>query len=211
MRYGDILPAGFNIPTSAFWLRGDLTKKNPFELLPLTPDAIVMDCGSYIGTFAAAAVEQGAQKVYCYEAAPKNANLLRANMMRYGDHVIVIEAALTSSHDIAVALTLSGFSGANSILQSKNRPKSITVGAINFRDTLLAIRPHVIKLDVEGAEYDLLRSLRSGDLANVNSLFVEFHPIDDRDAKIATISRFIEDEELTIVNARRRAFIAVRS
>lgn len=211
MKYGDALPADFNIPTSAFWLRNDLKPSgNPFALLPLAPDTVVMDCGAYIGTFAAACIEQGARHVYCYEAAPKNAALLCQNMERYGQYVTVVEAALTSHYNIAVALTMSGFSGANSIVPSENRPRSIVVGAINFRDTLLAIRPQVVKLDVEGAEYDLLLSLRAGDLSTVDSLFVEFHPIANREAKIAAVESYIKSEGLTVVGTRRRAFTAVR-
>lgn len=211
MRYGDALPADFDIPTLAFWLRNDLDPhKNPFALLPLAPDAVVMDCGAYIGTFAAACVEQGAKFVRCYEAAPKNAALLRQNMERYGDYVHVVEGALVSHRATSVSLTMSSFSGANSIVPSANRPKFIQVPAINFRDQLLRLGPTVVKLDVEGAEYDLLASLWSGDLSTVESLFIEFHPTEDREAKIDAIGLYLKSEGLTVVASRRRAFTAVR-
>lgn len=210
MRYGDILPEGFNIPTSAFWLRADLEKRNPFELVLLRSGDTVMDCGAYIGTFAAACLEQAAARVTCYEAAPKNAILLRGNMQRYAERVSVIEGALVASDAETVDLTMSGFSGANSTLPSANRKKFITVPAVNFRNELLHLLPDVVKIDVEGAEYELLGSLQPGDLRSLTCLFIEFHPITDREAKIAAIRAFIEAEGLTVINARNRAFTAVR-
>ena len=212
MRYGDILPAGFVVPSSAFWLKNDLTvEKNPFKDLPTPERATVMDCGAFIGTFTAACLEQRAWHVTCYEAAPKNAGILRMNMARYGTHVTLIEKALTATDAQIVTLNMSGFSGTNSILPpTTTKSKSIEVPALNFRRELLRVRPQVLKLDVEGAEYDLLESLEVGDLASVESLFIEFHPIEDREELIDDISQFLVHEGFTIINARRRTFTAVR-
>lgn len=211
MNYGDALPSWFTIPTSAFWLKKDLTVDgNPFKLVNLQPGDRVMDCGLYIGTFTAACLEQGAGSAMCYEAAPRNATLAKANLARYGDRVRIVEAALTATKATEVVLTMSGFSGANSILPSVNRSKSIKVKAVNFRQQLLAFDPHVVKLDVEGAEYDLLDSLQPGDLTNVRCLFIEFHPIERRDDRIHKIREFIQADGLTVESQKLRAFVASR-
>lgn len=211
MNYGSVLPSGFTLPTSAFWLKKDLTVEgNPFKLINIQPGDRVMDCGLYIGTFTSACMEQGAGNARCYEAAPKNAALAKGNLARYGDAVQIVEAALTASDAMEVVLTMSGFSGANSILPSVNRSKSIRVKAVNFRQQLLAFDPHVVKLDVEGAEYDLLDSLQPGDLARVRCLFVEFHPIDQRDDRIRKVSEFIQAEGFAIESRKLRAFVASR-
>ena len=209
MKYAEALPEGFNVPTSAFWLRKDL-ETNPFKLVPLEVGDRIMDCGTYIGTFAAAAMEQGAASVVCYEAAPKNFLLAVANMARYGERAKVVEKALTAGHAKTVQLSMSSFSGANSILPSANRPKALTVVACNFSDELMLHRPTIVKIDVEGAEYDLLGSLKPGELAGVRCLFVEFHPIDDREAKIAAIRAYFEAEGFTVLSDRKRAFVVVR-
>lgn len=211
MKYGDALPSGFNVPTSAFWLKKDLTPEgNPFKLVNVHAGDKVMDCGLYIGTFTAACMEQGAAGVRCYEAAPKNAALARANLERYGTVVDIVEAALTATDKENVELTMSNFSGANSILPSAHRQKSIRVPAVNFRQQLIAFQPNVIKLDVEGAEYDLLDSLEPCDLAGVRCVFVEFHPIADRDTRIRRIRQFFEGEGFGITSEKLRAFVADR-
>lgn len=210
MKYGESLPAGFNVPSSAFWIQKDLTVDgNPFKLVELQPGDSVMDCGGFIGTFTAACMEQGAASVVVYEAAAKNAALLRGNVARYHPRVVVVEAALTAGDDNTVTLAMANFSGSNSIVPGA-KGKATTVRATNFRAELLTLKPQVVKLDIEGAEYDLLDSLKPGDLASVRTLVVEFHPIDDREHRIKRIAAFLEAEGYAIFSMRKRAFVASR-
>ncbi len=210
MKYGTALPEDFIIPKNTmFWMKKDL-EKNPFELLPIRKGEIVMDCGAHVGTFAAAALEQGAARVACYEALPKNAAVLRENMARYGNRVRVIEKALVAGNETHIHLNLSGFSGAHSIIPANNRKKSLVVPAVNFRAELLRLQPTMIKMDIEGAEYSILESLENEDLFSVKSLFIEFHPIEDRQMRLARIHEFIEEEGFQIISTRNRAFIATR-
>jgi FkbM family methyltransferase len=210
MKYGDALPDGFEIPSSGFWLKNDLTPEgNPFRLIRLRDGDRVMDCGLFVGTFTAACLEQGAAAVRSYEAAPKNAVLAKKNLARYGEKVTLVEAALVATEVTSVTLNLAAFSGANTIVAGKSK-KSLNVPAVNFRRELLEFKPTVLKLDVEGAEYDLLDSLKPGDLASVRSIFIEFHPIDKRAERIRTIQRFIEDEGFVLESSKLRAFVASR-
>lgn len=212
MKYSEALPQGFNIPSSAFWLKKDLTTGgNPFKLIQLESGDKVMDCGLYIGTFTAACMEQGAAGAKCYEAAPNNAAIAKQNLAHYGDVVQIVEAALTAKEEAIVTLTMSSFSGANSILPSQQRQKSIEVPAVNFRRELLAFNPNVIKLDVEGAEYDLLDSLHSGDLSDVRCIFVEFHPIEEREKRICKIQRFFQDEGFIVESSKLRSYVVSRN
>ena len=75
---------------------------------------------------------------------------------------------------------------------------------------MLLRNPTVVKVDVEGAEYELFDALQPGDLTGVRGLFVEFHPADDKLAKIAKIQRYAASEGLTALSNRLRAFVAVR-
>lgn len=210
MKYGEVIPKGFNIPTSAFWLRADLEKRNPFELLPLRKGDTIMDVGAYIGTFTAAALEQGAKWAVCYEAAPKNAALLRENMERYGSRVSICEYAVVAGNELEVQLTMSGFSGANSVIPSPNRKKHITVPAVNFRGELARIKPTVLKMDIEGGEYPILDSLQPRDFRCVNSIFIEFHPHESRAEWVYWAYKYLTQEGFWIESDRNRAFIAVR-
>lgn len=211
MKYGEILPEGFDIPSSAFWLQKDLTiDGNPFKLVNILPGDRVMDCGGFIGTWTAACLEQGAAHATVYEAAPKNALVLKPNLEKYGKKVSVVEAALVPGHEDTITLEMSGFSGTNSIISTGRKAKCIDVPAINFRESVLTVNPTVIKLDVEGAEYSLLNTLKYGDLKGVRTLFIEFHPIENRDVLIANVAIFLAAEGFQIISTRKRAFIATR-
>lgn len=213
MEYGKVIPVGFVIPSSAFWLTKDLTEKNPFENLTLPAGAFVMDCGAFVGTFASACLEQGASHVVCYEAAPKNAEVLELNANRfYTGKLSIVRAALTHHHEPTAMLSMSSFTGANSITSAAfaKSKRHLVVNALNFRDELIARLPSVLKLDVEGAEYDMLDSLRPGDLDSVKSLFIEFHPTDMRESRILRIEQFLMAEGFVVVNRRKRTFTVVR-
>jgi FkbM family methyltransferase len=209
MKYGEVLPPTVVIPSSGFWLLNDL-KRNPFQLLTILKGDRVMDCGAYVGTFSAAVLEQGAESVVCFEAHPANALQLRANLIPYAARVTIREVALIAGDAQAVQLFRSGFSGAHSLLPSNTRKKFIETKATNFRRELTTLKPTVVKLDVEGAEYDLMDSLFSGDLTSVRELFLEFHPIENRDARIAHVRKYVEEEGLIVRSDRRRAFVATR-
>ncbi len=208
MRYGEVLPEGFTIPTGAFWIRKDL-ERNPFDLVDVRPGDKVMDCGSCIGTFAVAALEQGAARVWCYEPMEKNVAVLRDNVSKYGDRAVVVRAALTMSSENGIMLSLSGFSGAHTIVP-RRKAKEVMVPAKCFRSELMERQPDVLKLDVEGAEYGLMMSLMRGDLHHVRSLFIEFHPNDRREELVEKVKTFVTEEGFVVLKDRLRAFTAVR-
>ena len=210
MRYGDALPAGFAIPSSGFWLRNDL-RRNPYALLPLVPGDVVLDVGGYCGTFAAAAMEQGASRVVVYEAHPTNHARAVENLSRYGEACRVVHAACVADDAREAVLTLSGFDGAHSLVSGAKRVKTLRVPSVKFRDVVREAQPQVLKLDVEGAEYALLESLQRGDLSSVTGLFIEWHPIAARPARIAALRAYIRAEGLRERTTRLRAYIATRS
>jgi FkbM family methyltransferase len=168
-----------------------------------------MDCGGCIGSFTAAALENGAAHVRCYEPIEKNISVLKQNLARYGDRKTVIEAALVADGSKTATMFLAAFTGSHSLVDN-GRAKTITVPARSFRAELRAFKPQVIKLDVEGAEYALLESLKPGDLKGVSCLFIEFHPNKERERRIEGTRAFLVGEGFKIVKTRIRAFTAVR-
>lgn len=211
MKYGSMLPADFILPPSSFWIKKDLTAEgNPFFDLPIQIGDKVMDCGAYAGTFAVACMEQGAASVTAYEAMPKTAAFLRGNLARYGERAEVVCAALVADNRTEATLHLSSFTGANTVATPKPGAKQIQVPSVCFRDALRVIRPTVLKLDLEGAEYDLLDTLQQGDLWSVRAAFVEFHPIDNQPERMRRCQEFIVSEGFEVVRSKKRSWTAVR-
>jgi FkbM family methyltransferase len=191
-RLKDALPEWFHVPKGTlFWMQKDLDG-NPFEHVIVKPGDVVMDCGACVGTFSAWALHQGARLTVAWEPEPRNFAQLTANMEPFGNRARCVNAALVPGAAKTVNLICSGFTGAHSVVRGKGK-KVITVAARRFRDELFAIKPQVLKVDVESAEYDLFDSLRPGDLDGVRSAFVEFHPIEGKDERMARVKRFVLD------------------
>ncbi len=208
MKYGSTLPTDFQLP-GAFWLKKDLTEEhNPFNLMPVPVGMTVMDCGGFLGTFSAACLEQGAARVVTYECMPKTLVPLRANLAKYGDRSEVVAAAVSNTKGV-ITLFTSGFSGAHSITKAKGASGELEVATVRFIDEVVRVKPDVLKVDVEGAEYLFILSLTPDILTNMQSVFVEFHPHPERSDYMKAFAELAESAGLAVVNYSARRFTVV--
>ena len=122
------------------------------------PKGIVVDCGAHIGLFTLRCLKSlHTTFVIAIEPNPLNARLLRANLLMNGaDRFLIIEAAAGSSND-EVKLYLNDLSSRSSIV--KKTARYIRVKQVKLDDVIPTLAQHVdfIKIDVEGAELEVLR------------------------------------------------------
>lgn len=121
-------------------------------------DKIIMDIGGHFGTFTVLAMQKGARSAVVFEPFLESFQLLRTNIRPFGRKVATINAAVVSSRAETTVLWVhpEGHYGANSTTKAIRGFIETKVKAVNFADMLAAYSPEVIKLDCEGAEYDLL-------------------------------------------------------
>jgi FkbM family methyltransferase len=165
----------------------------------LSTGMVVVDCGAHIGLHTVVAARRvGPEgRVIALEPDPVNVKALRANVEANGvaDRVEVVEAAasdrpgsvrlhLDSNLDVSMRATssidpLGGFPGAvrDRAHGSDSLHSSVDVACVTLDDVIGERRVDVAKIDVEGAETEVLRGL-----ANVlqrrpgPTLFIECHP-----------------------------------
>ncbi|WP_182179711.1 FkbM family methyltransferase [Methylobacterium radiotolerans] len=100
-----------------------------------------------------------AGQVSCFEASPRNIQILEAlvssNAMSSTE---VVGAAVYTESGIEVQLFENSFSNTDSIYFADDQAKSIRVPTISLDDYLFCTRrpPRLVKMDIEGAEYDAL-------------------------------------------------------
>jgi FkbM family methyltransferase len=121
----------------------------------LHPDDVVWDIGAHVGLYTIAAARR-ARHVVAFEPLPQNIAMLRRHVaLNRLTNVTMVEAAV-GSHDGTSRLVL-GSSPSEARVASNG---SITVAAWSL-DTWLANTgappPDVVKIDVEGAELDVLQ------------------------------------------------------
>jgi FkbM family methyltransferase len=120
---------------------------------------IIMDIGANIGCFAVYAGLKGFKKIYCYEPESSNFDLLKINASHL-DNCELINKALLSSYssddeiDFYIPKSRKNMGSCSAYI--KGGRDKVSVSTINFKNELDRIKPNIIKMDCEGAEYDLL-------------------------------------------------------
>ncbi len=137
-------------------------------------DSIVMDCGGNIGSFAKRALEDGASVVVSYEPHPALAEVCEIN----APGAEVTPAAVgVSAGSFPFWWKLDTIDGSTLVKPSRNLKSwnEIEVEVLDFWKELDKLQPTIVKMDIEGPEWDILRAGVMPDC--VKYLTVEFHKI----------------------------------
>ncbi|VVJ22051.1 Uncharacterised protein [Amycolatopsis camponoti] len=176
------------------------------DLPPLRPDAVVVDAGANIGLFAlrVAGLCPDARLVVV-EPVPATCALLRANLAGLAPgSVRVVEAAL-GRRDGRAVLTAYRHLSANSTGRPWEKPAHwvaemretqtdprlademlstdlVEVEVVRLSSVLPPEAPRIdlVKVDVEGAELEVLHGIDERDWPRIAALVVEVHDVDDR-------------------------------
>jgi FkbM family methyltransferase len=202
-----VLPEGERVRLSA---RHRHVTWNPEEYYAfraaVRPGVTVLDIGANVGAytlmFATWVGRRG--RVFAFEPAPRACEGLRAHV-RLNDldeRVTVLQTAIAASAgDAAFAVHPSG--GASSLAPaSVDRGTRISVATETVDNVCrtYGLLPAVIKIDVEGAELDVLRGARNTLTLPGLHVFVEFHPAAWRRAGISRsdIETELADQGFTV-------------
>lgn len=139
--------------------------------LVLRPDDIVLDLGGNIGAYAKTIAQKVAKVITC-EPEPENFDILMRNIVEL-ENVEPLQVAVVGDDRDTVRLFVNGEKnkGSHSLVVQGGRD-FVEVQARSLEDLLFEYEPTVIKMDIEGSEYELLNSCN---LDGVRALAVEFH------------------------------------
>lgn len=141
----------------------------------LRPGEAILDIGANIGftTQRFFRILNGRCRIWAFEPLPRNLELLRRNVRRFGDSVSVVECAVGERDGVCVVVDNrrhGGLSRLRSLDSSKPRDAAFwqdvedirvrMVSLDTFADERSGIRPSFIKLDVEGAGHWVLQGSR---------------------------------------------------
>lgn len=143
------------------------------------PDDTVIDIGGNIGAFAVTASRAATNGwVIVYEPEPDNAALLRRNLDRnHCPNVTVVNAAVSGRAGVLSLHLNPDNSGGHSVHRTHGGP-TVTVPAVALRDLFdehAVERCDFLKIDCEGAEYDILYSLPRPYFARIRRIVMEYH------------------------------------
>jgi FkbM family methyltransferase len=185
----------------------------------LPPSPVVVDAGANVGLFSLFVKrERPDARVFAFEPLPPTFDCLRRNLALHGaDDVVVRQVALGGKSEEDVQFTFYPKLPANSTRYPENKVRTHEISTSYLSDemvetsqrlfakqdfnvkverlsTLLAEhsdidRIDLLKVDVEGAELDVLEGIDAQDLARVQQLVVEVQDFDDR---LANVLRLLE-------------------
>jgi FkbM family methyltransferase len=161
------------------WVDRIYTSSAGFEILD---DWVVVDVGGHKGIFSVFAASRAkGVKVYAFEAAPDNFAHLSNNLHRNNlSNVKAFNVAVTGE-DGETTLHLYPDAGQNSLLQRSDptlRPLAdIKVETWSLARILkdIAAPVNLLKMDIEGMEYEALLSCPPEDLQRVERIALEYH------------------------------------
>ncbi len=169
--------------------------------LPRVPWECVVDLGANVGIFAARVAAQ-ARRVIAYEPMPENFAQLLRNVAGRGN-VTAVEGAIAAApgtlrlfrprHD-AMAGAYSAHADLGGFMTGDYREvEGITLDRL-FASHDIA-RCDLLKLDVEGHEYEILYAASAATLARVERIHGEYHDVrpEDPRTRIDHFARFLEE------------------
>ena len=137
----------------------------------------VIDIGANIGAFSLLAASMGADQVVSVEPISATYNRLTSNINRAGfKNVKAFKHLVSDKPGVEHKVSINDNAGANSMYNVSNQNFEV-VTTITLHDILenLTGNDIMLKLDCEGAEYDILLNASDADMSRIDEIMMEIH------------------------------------
>jgi len=157
----------------------DIFDENVYKHSPCTikHGDTVVDIGANIGMFTSYAIDMGAKQVYCFEPNERNFNCLKINTDN--DKCSYNNCAVGSKDGELVLYEDQNIGGHSIYNNDTNNTKTGIKTIVNSLsiNTILDHMDYVdfLKIDAEGAEYDIFKSITNENLQKVDRIALEWH------------------------------------
>ena len=178
--------------------------------LKITPDDVIVDFGMNIGMFTCFALSKGAKCLWSYEAEKENYDLAVRNVSLNGynpSRYNLFNKAVVGNDDPIryFSINTKKNKGAHSLVTKRGRNR-ITVDCININEVFDKANPTIVKMDIEGAEYECLPAVKNW--SNINQIIFEFHHahLNDMKAHVRLNQITFHDKYNEILDLMRQNF-----
>ena len=181
------------IVLNEMWLKNTYNPKG-FEI---KENDTIVDIGAHIAVFSIyAAILAKKGRVYAFEPMPENYSLLKKNIsINHLKNIIPINQAVDSKSGITELFINEENTGGNSLLlknsEKSNRIQVHTTSIQEFMKKYSIDKIDILKMDCEGAEYEILFKCPKNTLNKISKITMEYHPI-DKSRNVKTLKRFLE-------------------
>lgn len=169
----------------------EIFKTNIYKFNCNTNEPLIIDCGANIGLSLIYFKQLFPNaKIKAYEPDPNIFETLAFNVKSFGfNHVEVFQKAIWKQNETLQFKQEGGFSGR--IPMANDSQNLIQVDAISLVDIIANHHIDFLKIDIEGAEYEVLKSCKDN-LQNVKHIFIEYHSHQDEKQTLHEILEIIK-------------------
>lgn len=149
------------------------------EHFVIEPDNVIIDIGAHIGMFSVWAAQKASSgHVYAFEPDLENYALLEENKdLNHLTNLQLVNSAVSEKRGQARLFKSDYHNMTHSLFEEGTRANTL-VDTLSLEDILQEYgleRVHYLKIDAEGAEYQILLSTPSTILERIDKIFIEYH------------------------------------
>lgn len=151
-------------------------QKGYFNKITLTQEDVWLDAGANIGCFSTL-ISNKVKSVISYEPEEENFNILNSQIERNRiKNIIIKKKLIVGNKDFTRSFFINEKKnkGTHSLLVKRGRTQ-INCYCANINDILKTHKINKIKLDVEGAEWEILNKITCKNWGNIKEIILEFH------------------------------------
>ena len=169
---------------------------------------VIVDIGANIGSFTIYAAQSNLQaRIYCFEPEQRNFALLEQNIKINGLEGRVSAFPCAVASDAGARELTVGASTLNSFHALPGQTEHRTVNCTTLRNILTSLHLDTIdllKMNCEGAEYEVLEGCSEADFARLPNIRLEYHILDDSRRNGESLARFLKSRGYRIERFTRR-------
>lgn len=148
-----------------------------YDVLPLENQRVVLDIGANVGLWTKYILSKQAGKVFCFEPNLKAIDHLKKTLASDSNTTVVDKAVYKERATLQFYIDDAN-SLVSSLIPESGKAPSYNVDAITLEDAI-NITGHqtidLVKIDIEGAEFDIIDNLSQAVADRIDSFLIEFH------------------------------------
>jgi FkbM family methyltransferase len=151
---------------------------------------VILDCGAHVGLASIYfATKYPNAQIHAFEADPDIAKMLTENIKSFGLKSVKIHPQAVWINKEGVFFNMSGDD--SGFICDKDLENLQKVPSIRLKQIIENQHVDLLKLDIEGAEYDVIKDCDEA-LANVKNIIIEVHKFRDHNGSLGDILRILE-------------------
>jgi FkbM family methyltransferase len=175
-----------------------------YDLLEISNLNVVLDVGASVGLWTKYIISRGAKKVYCFEPNKKAINHLSKSLEEDKNTFIFDKAIYKERAELEFFVDESN-SITSSLYSIDGHSPSYKVNAITLEDAIAITdskEVDLIKIDIEGAEFEIIKYSPDSVFDKINSMLIEYHDFlfPEGSAKLFSMIRRLEGLGYSIYN-----------